>query len=525
MVLRVGREYFEYMAGAFPVMCSNDEFYYLPQIESSLLYLDRLDSFAPSAIKHALSRVQVLMKKLDKLKTQNNSLDTQIDCQLLHQSMATFLREFGKVKIWQKDPTIYIKIYLFGIDQLVSKLHLDRHVRLDSLESRVKQAKRLFKEAESNLKKIPKLYKETALKLIASAVNYLNGLPMELSKEAKKPLESFEVFLKKAPSAKSEFFNDRKLLEELLETNYSYTQRSLEEIFDIAEAEYKCTLEEMKGISKGVTSKNWQKYLSSYYVNVNTAPQLLRLYNNQIKRLKRFLIKKDIISIPKSRPIIVKNTPLYLIPIRQTASCASRVSQDNRDSSHFYVTIHLSPDKKHLLKQLSHIHNEYIFVSAHETFPGHHLLDSTRLSQVNPIRRSIESPLFYEGWASYAERLIDSLGYVQDPKQRLVGLKRQAWRAVRSMLDVGLRIGKLTMKGAGRELAKLGYHKKLVEPMVKHYAETYGYQLTYAVGKFEFERLRNRFAPEFGLKKFHDLALENGEASFELLEKKLEDSL
>lgn len=176
-------------------------------------------------------------------------------------------------------------------------------------------------------------------------------------------------------------------------------------------------------------------------------------------------------------------------------------------------------------RMLDNIHNEYIFVTAHETYPGHHLLDSIRRGLKNPIRQQIESPLFYEGWASYAERLIDQLGYTKNPLQGMVGLKRQAWRAVRAMLDVGIRINRLKSEDAKDLLKGLGYSPRIVKSMLKAYLLSPGYQLCYTLGKFEIDRLKRKFCSKLGLKKFHDFLLGGGQIPFDLIEKRILKSL
>ena len=67
-------------------------------------------------------------------------------------------------------------------------------------------------------------------------------------------------------------------------------------------------------------------------------------------------------------------------------------------------------------------------------FPGIILLDSIRRKLENPVRRQIESPLFYEGWAYYAESLLTEQGYVQNPMEYLVDLQAKAV-ALRSVPD------------------------------------------------------------------------------------------
>ena len=45
-----------------------------------------------------------------------------------------------------------------------------------------------------------------------------------------------------------------------------------------------------------------------------------------------------------------------------------------------------------------------------------------------------------EGWALYAERLMDELGYLENPDYRLGMLRAQAMRAVRVIVDIGMHL-------------------------------------------------------------------------------------
>ncbi|MCR2185658.1 DUF885 domain-containing protein, partial [Salmonella enterica] len=47
-----------------------------------------------------------------------------------------------------------------------------------------------------------------------------------------------------------------------------------------------------------------------------------------------------------------------------------------------------------------------------------------------------------EGWALYAERLMEQLGYLDDPADRLGMLDGQRMRAARVVLDIGVHLGK-----------------------------------------------------------------------------------
>lgn len=79
----------------------------------------------------------------------------------------------------------------------------------------------------------------------------------------------------------------------------------------------------------------------------------------------------------------------------------------------------------------------------HEGVPGHHLeigLHRATGEHLNPVQRSSIVSAFSEGWALYAERLMDELGFLERPEYRLGYLSFQALRAARVVVDIGLHL-------------------------------------------------------------------------------------
>ncbi|WP_213454850.1 DUF885 domain-containing protein [Rhizomonospora bruguierae] len=80
----------------------------------------------------------------------------------------------------------------------------------------------------------------------------------------------------------------------------------------------------------------------------------------------------------------------------------------------------------------------------HEGVPGHHLQHGQwvyvagRLSLYQSSVGGIDA--CGEGWALYAERLMDELGYFRTPGDRIGYLDRQLLRAIRVVLDIGLHL-------------------------------------------------------------------------------------
>ncbi|MDR0504893.1 MAG: DUF885 domain-containing protein, partial [Bifidobacteriaceae bacterium] len=81
----------------------------------------------------------------------------------------------------------------------------------------------------------------------------------------------------------------------------------------------------------------------------------------------------------------------------------------------------------------------------HEGVPGHHLQIATttyRAAQLNRWRRlGCWVSGHGEGWALYAERLMEQLGFLDDPGDRFGMIDSQRFRAARVVLDIGLHLG------------------------------------------------------------------------------------
>jgi len=80
----------------------------------------------------------------------------------------------------------------------------------------------------------------------------------------------------------------------------------------------------------------------------------------------------------------------------------------------------------------------------HEGVPGHHLqlAQWTHLSQQLSVYQTTAGSVSAcaEGWALYAERLMDELGYLSAPGARLGYLDAQMMRAIRVVVDIGMHL-------------------------------------------------------------------------------------
>ena len=80
----------------------------------------------------------------------------------------------------------------------------------------------------------------------------------------------------------------------------------------------------------------------------------------------------------------------------------------------------------------------------HEGVPGHHLqiaVATVNRDRLSRFQRNTFVSGHGEGWALYAERLMDEFGFLENPEYRLGYLYAQAFRAARVVVDLGVHCG------------------------------------------------------------------------------------
>ncbi|MER7466919.1 DUF885 domain-containing protein [Streptomyces sp. NPDC097981] len=168
----------------------------------------------------------------------------------------------------------------------------------------------------------------------------------------------------------------------------------------------------------------------------------------------------------------------------------------------------------------------------HEGLPGHHLqlahwtFVADGLSRYQTKVGKVSATT--EGWALYAERLMDELGFFTDPGHRLGHLDAQMMRAVRVVIDIGmhlrlripahspLRPGERWTPSSAREF--LGRYSSrpaaCLDSEIIRYLGRPGQAISYKLGERAWlegrERARAKQGADFDLKRWHMAALSLG---------------
>lgn len=168
----------------------------------------------------------------------------------------------------------------------------------------------------------------------------------------------------------------------------------------------------------------------------------------------------------------------------------------------------------------------------HEAVPGHHfqIAIAQGLRDVPTFRRLPLFTAYIEGWALYAERLAQELGYQKDPLDDLGRLQAEMFRAVRLVVDTGIHQQRWTREQAiAYMLDKTGQPEADVVAEIERYFVAPGQALAYKTGMMKLlelrERARTALGPAFDLRAFHDLILGGGPMPLPVLEQRLEQYL
>jgi uncharacterized protein (DUF885 family) len=178
----------------------------------------------------------------------------------------------------------------------------------------------------------------------------------------------------------------------------------------------------------------------------------------------------------------------------------------------------------------------------HEGVPGHHLQIATAVYErsLNRFQRLLAFTSGHgEGWALYAERLMQDLGYLSDDGELFGMLSEQLFRAGRVLVDFGMHLELEIPKGTGfhegeRWTPELGLEFMLTRtitdpPLVHDEIDRYlgwpGQAPSYKLGERLWlearEDARKRRGSSFDIKDFHTKALRLGGMGLDTLREQL----
>jgi uncharacterized protein (DUF885 family) len=244
---------------------------------------------------------------------------------------------------------------------------------------------------------------------------------------------------------------------------------------------------------------------------------------------RQFVIDHDIVSIPAGESIRVEPTPTFLRPVIPYAAYMMPGFLEEFQEGVFIVTpVDEEADPEAAEAKLrGHAHADIPVTTLHEAYPGHHL-QLVFANQKGSLPRKIGgflSSLFIEGWAFYCEELMEQLGFIAKPVQRLARLQAQIWRASRIIIDSSLHTGKMTVEEAIDFLVeRAGLEPNDAKAEARRYTQTPTQPQSYLMGKLQILEIvaeYQRRNPELTMREMHDAILSCGSLPPKLMRRRL----
>ncbi|PFH11406.1 uncharacterized protein (DUF885 family) [Collimonas sp. PA-H2] len=271
------------------------------------------------------------------------------------------------------------------------------------------------------------------------------------------------------------------------------------------------TILKAQGISQGTVGERLlalSKDPKRFYADDDQGREQLIAYCNERVAAVRLLMPK-ISHLDLKAPLIIKRVPAD-IEAGAALGYMNFAALDGSRPAIYYINL-----KSTTLWPKS----EIATLTAHEGIPGH-TWQGAYLAE-----RHVELPLitsmmgfnaFIEGWALYAEQLVDEFGiYAHDPFSQIGYLQAQQFRACRLVVDTGLHAMNWTRQQAIRFMVEnCGRGVAAMTSEVDRYCVSPGQACGYKMGHNEILRQRDRakqvLGAHFDLAGFNDALVKSG---------------
>jgi len=509
---------------------------------------DRLGHFTPEALEAQRQDTLAARQELQELDTTGFGLDARIDHTLVIHIAEAMLRAYERVQSHRRNPGTYLDEVAGGTVLLLMTEFSPLPERLRSALGRVRETPRVLKEGQANLvpQQVPRVWAEVALEqsrqlpmlylgllpmMTAQAAPELQPAMMEAGQAAAQAAQEYGAFLENEvlPQAAGDFAAGKELFDEMLREEHM-VDYDADQLLEIGWQQFHLTRAQMEEVARQIDPrKSVRELLEEAKANHPTAEGLLAAYEEAMAAVRQYVLDHDIVSIPEGESLRIVETPVYLRPIIPYAAYMPPGILEQKQEGIFVVTPvdADAPLEEQEQKLKGHHYAKLPITALHEAYPGHHLqlVWANRSPSIPRRMGSFLATLFIEGWAFYNEELMEQLGYIAQPVQKLGRLSDQLWRAARIILDVSLHTRGMSVDEAVNFLVQecqLEPTNALAE--VRRYTTTPTQPQSYLMGKLAIlELVRDYRAahPEASMRQVHDAIMACGSLTPRLMRERL----
>ncbi len=504
---------FDVVSCAFPICSASDEFPYFPQVVRPEPQWSVWDDFSPEAVEEVAGTLSAAEEEFSRPSKGQSDPETLTDISLLTGAARTLREQLTEVRFHLRQPTFYVTVANIGLSEALSSSDPDAWCeRVRGLPAFLEAAGRTLRRG-----RVPALFRDLGVEMVRKSLPWASTLK-DSGAGIPQPAEAIDRFgelLRDIPTG-NDFILPREVMERVVRDHLG-CDGGVDEIYrelELETAEAERSLErEARRLDPGLP---WAELWENIPRRGLPPGGVTALYRNEVAALERHCTDLGLISpeLARACPVEVVPVPAGLWAIRGTDAYSARPGHPPSGGT-FYL---LAGGRVEVSG--GGLHPGYRMTAAHETYPGHHLLDVSRWNLRRAIRRPLERPLFYEGWACFAEELLSRTGYFSGDWDRLILARRRLRHAVRGKADLGLQSGWMDISAASRDLARVGFSRLEAHAAARRYTLQPGYQVCYTIGRRRLQSLCDRFGAgdEVG---FARRILAEGEIAFKDLERAL----
>jgi len=243
----------------------------------------------------------------------------------------------------------------------------------------------------------------------------------------------------------------------------------------------------------------------------------------QIPQLQDYVIKNNLVTIDPSKPLVVRETPLYQRGVAG-ASIDAPGPYRPKDKTYYNVTPLDGLTPQQAESSLREYNNWMLqILNIHEAIPGHYtqLMNANRSPSL--VKSLFGNGAMIEGWAVYGERMMLESGYGNNaPELMLMWCKWNLRSVSNTILDYSVHVLGMNRDQAMDLLVRQAFQTPQEAAEKWRRVQLSSVQLTsYFSGYSDIVELRERrkqqLGERFNLKEFHDQFLSYGNAPVRII--------
>ena len=463
----------------------------------------RMMDLDPPAITQRTRELNALAAQVKALDLPKLSTDDRADARILADGIALELLYLTDIREWAWDPRLEDSFPFYDpreyvasrLGELIHGTFAPESQRAKWVAAQLKALPHHLSMKQSSLVAPEPVRLAQAVKDNAGRITFFNTELKTFSAkypnaekarvEAVKALEAYQQFLSSFPAAKAT--HDWRLGKELYDRKFPLalqTDLTPAQLLKTAQDAFETERKNLYTIARGLSAELWPKeaapaenapapiqaqvirrVLEELSKNHPPADQLVQAHADKLASLRGFITEKNLLKLPPADTLEVKPEPEY----KRGASGAEYLSPGMIDTKiKWHGTFYVDPvDPQWPPEKVeSYLRaNDWYAItmtSAHEAYPGHHTQTWYAHQHPNPLRSTLWSGAFAEGWAVYGERLLikEGLGGKENARYALREARSGMVVAANAILDIKLQRGEMTYEEALRFMEDEGFQEK-----------------------------------------------------------------